>query len=219
MTKQAFQSTRSHLFTGTALALGSVLAAGVAHAEPYGILNGRSAAPPTDQISVEGALQVGDDVRYISARGNYAISPTMTAFANLGQASFDNSSYDGYQLGGGVFLHLVDQTFASSLDVALKPSVGYGRFSAGSLDADTITLAGEVLVSSPEPLGDTNVNWYANAGLGAIRTNADFESTDTNVDLIIGGGVTLPIGPGTVYAGIDYFDEVELGIGYRYGLR
>ena len=204
--------SRARLVLGTAAAA-ALLGAGPAHAEIFGLLNGRSAAPPDEQLSVEGGLQIDDDVFYIAARANYAVSPTLTAFANLGRPDFDNGG-DGLELGGGVFMHLTEQRFAPSLDVAFKPSVGY-------LDADgvsVLSLGAEVLVSPVQPAAGS-LSWYANAGLGFFRADFDFAGDDSDFEPIIGGGITLPVGAtGTFYAGLDFIDDLQLGAGFRLAL-
>lgn len=201
------------------VAASGLIAAPSAQAEISGILNGRAATAPVEELSVEGALQLGDDIRFISARVNYAVGPTMTAFANVGQGDFDESTLDGFQLGGGVFLHLVEQRFAPSLDIALKPSVAYGKFSAGPFDLDQLIVAGEALVSGREPIGGTGLNWYANAGLAIAFVDTDFGGSDQDLEPILGAGIHLPVAAGTLYAGVDYIDDLQFGVGFRYGLR
>ena len=198
----------------------SALAAGTsAQAEVFGIMNGRTAAAPDWQFAVEGALQLDDDLRYLGVRGNYALNPELTAFANISQLSFDDGSdADGFELGGGAFFHLPDQQVIPSVDIALKPAVGIGQVSSGGFDGTIYSLSGEVLASGAEPVGSTGLNWYANLGLGIFGTSGDFDD-DTDVEPIIGGGIALPVGPGTVYAGIDFIDDIQFGAGFRYGLQ
>ena len=214
MNRTNLPSRRARLALGAVGTLvGALAGVAPANAEIFGILNGRSAAPPTEQLSVEGGLQFGDDVFYVGGRGNYAVSPTVTGFVNLSRFDFDNGG-DGFQIGGGAFLHLVDQRVAPSLDLAVKPSLGYADLDGGNV----ITLGGELLVSGRDPLGGGSLGWYANVGLLISRADADNGGDDTDLEPIVGAGITLPVGSGTFYAGIDFIDELALGVGFRLGL-
>ena len=217
----ARQRTLRLALTGT-VAASALVAGTAAQAEIFGLMNGRSAAAPAWQTALEAAIQLDDDVRHLAVRGNYALSGKITAFANIGQVDFDDSTLDGLQLGGGVFYHLGDQRVVPSLDIALKPSVGYARLTAGSVDADLVTVGAEALISSATTLGQSSVNWYANVGL--LYEYIDFDSVgpdidDDDIELILGGGITLPAGPGELYAGIDFIDELQFGAGFRYALQ
>ncbi len=214
MKRQNQTQALPRVVTATALALGSMMAAGVANAELYGIMNGRTAAPPSAQTSIEGALQFDDDIFYIGVRGNYAVSETLTAFANVARADFDGAG-DGFVFGGGTFFHLTEQRVLPDLDIALKPSIGY----ADGDGFDQILLGAEALVSGKATVNAEAIGWYANLGLAFARTEIDNGGDDTDFEPIIGGGVTLPVGPGTAYAGVDIIDDVQLGIGYRYPLQ
>ena len=202
------------------LAAASALLAGTAaQAEVFGIMNGRTAGAPEQEVSVELALQLDDDLRYIGVRGNYLLQPDMTVFANISQLSFDdNSDADGFEIGGGAFLHLGEQRVAPSIDLALKPAIGIGQVSSGDFDGTIYNLSGEVLASSAEAISSAGLNWYANLGLAIFGSSGDFDD-DTDVEPILGGGITLPAGPGTLYAGIDFIDNIQFGAGFRYGLR
>ena len=202
------------------VALAALAAGTSAQAEVFGILNGRTAAAPDWNFAVEGSLQLDDDLRYIGVRGNYALSPELTAFANISQLSYDdNSDADGFLVGGGAFLHLPDQQVVPSLDIAFKPALGIGQVSSGDDDATLYTLSGEVLASGGEPIGSLGLNWYANVGLLISGASGDVADDDTELDPILGGGVAVPLGAGTVYAGIDYIDNIQFGAGFRYGLQ
>ena len=212
MIRMTKTSARAGVALG-AVAATTLLSAGPANAEIFGLLNGRSAAPPTWQTAVEAGAEFSDDVLQLAVRGNYALNPTLTAFANLGFIDFDDGG-DGFQIGGGAFLHLTEQRVVPNLDVAIKPSVGFADVDGGNV----LTLAGEALVSGREPLGGGSLGWYANVGLGLFRADPDNGSSDTDLEPILGGGITLPVGTGTFYAGIDFIDEIGIGAGFRVGL-
>lgn len=199
----------------TGAAAASALVAGSAvQAEVFGIMNGRSAAPPTATTSAEVAAQFDDDAFYVGLRGNYAVSPELTGFANLSFVDLDAGG-DGFVLGGGTFFHFVDQQFLPSVNLAAKPSIGYTDVDGGNV----ISLAAEAIASGRTTVAQEAVGWYANFGLGFFRTDPDGGGSDTDFEPIIGGGITVPVGNGTAYAGVDIIDDVQLGVGFRIGLQ
>lgn len=215
---------KSTTFRRTALAASlALLGAGSAHAEFFGLLNGRSADPATlPPLSVEGAFITGDDYQNIGARVNYTVSPTLVVFGDVGLIEIGEgfADADGLGFGLGAFFHLADQQFLEGFDVGLKGSFHFvsldgddsvdifGNRRTFDLDGNNISL--EAIVSGQEPISTNGISWYANVGLNIL--GGDFDENE----LLFGGGVHLPAGPGQVYAGADWIDDLQFGIGYRY---
>lgn len=188
----------------------------VAHADFLGLLPGRSADPGSlPPLSVDFGIVTEGDLQNIGVRGNYRLNDRLTLFANVGLAEF--GAADGTSFGGGGYYYLPDQRLVPSLDMALK-----GYVQIGSLDfVDTFSLQAELHVSGVEPLSANGLSWYAHGGLGFFEAEVDTafgSASDDSIELILGGGVTLPAGPGSVFAGVELVDEFFFGVGYRLGL-
>jgi len=118
-------------------------------------------------------------------------------------------------------------TLGGILDDDLSPQVnlclpevnntgGTRRTSAGS-GGDIRNIAIELLISgdmSDSFLAVTDANWYANGGIQML----DGDLADDTV-LGIGAGIVIPLNESEVYAGVDYADETQLGIGFRYFIK
>ena len=207
-----------------ALAVAFVLAGtGAAHAEFLAPINGRSANPGgLPDLSVEGSFASGDFFQYIGTRVNYKVSPELTVFGDVGMVEIGNFfDADGIGFGIGAFYYLANQQILPQMDIAGKASfhtasVEYNRSVFGFRDDFDFTynnISLEVLVSSAEPIAANGLGWYGNAGLNFIGGDA------SDTELLIGGGVALPAGPGEAYAGIDLIDSITFGAGYRYFIQ
>lgn len=199
----------------------AALSAGSAHAELFGLLNGRSADPASiAPLSVEGGIVTGGDFQNIGARVNYQVSPQLTVFGDFGLAEVDAGfgvEPDGNAFGAGLFFFLGDQQFLPQFDIAGKISYHVANLEFRSTDFDYNVLSIEGLLSSPEPLTAGGLRWYTNAGFNRLDTDVDTErGGDDDTELLLGGGVILPLGPGEVYGGVDLIDEIQFGAGYRY---
>lgn len=201
------------LAIGVAVAL---LTVNTAHAEIFGLLNGRSADPSAlPDLSVEAGVQFGDFQNF-GARVNYKLNESVVVFGDFGLSEF--GVLDGTTFGFGAFFHLADQRFLENADMAAKASYHRGTFDfdgfGGNFDFDLSNISLEVLFSGKEPLSDNGMKWYANGGLNLLDTD-DFGSGST--EILLGGGVFLPVGTnGEAYAGIDFVDEIAFGAGFRY---
>ena len=214
------------------LALVATLAAlgtTAAHAEFFGLPNGRSANPGNlPPLSVEGSFNTGGDYQHIGARVNYQVSPELVVFGDVGQSAFDlgfGSDADGLSFGIGAFFFLANQQILPQFDIAVKGSFhtaslesdvdgvvvpGFGVVGGGSADVDGTNISLEALISSQEPLSANGLGWYANGGINIL--GGDFDDTE----ILLGGGVTLPLGPGEIYGGADLIDDIIFGVGFRY---
>lgn len=186
----------------------------VAHADFLGLLPGRAADPGSQPpLSVDVGIVTEGDFQNIGVRANLRSGDLLSLFANFGLAEA-GGSLDGTSIGGGGYYYLPNQRLVPTLDMALK---GYVQF--GSLDdLDTFGLQAELHVSAPEPISDNGLSWYAHGGLAFLDFEVDFGFTsrsNDDIELILGGGITLPAGPGTFFAGIELIDEVFLGAGFR----
>ena len=198
----------------------AALSAGSAHAELFGLLNGRSADPSSmSPLSVEAGIVTGGDFQNIGARVNYLVSPQLTVFGDFGLAEVDagfGAEPDGNAFGAGLFFFLGDQQFLPQFDVAAKISYHIANLEFRSIDFDYNVLSLEGLISSPEPFTAGGLSWYANAGLNRLDADVDGGRGDDDTELLLGGGVVLPLGPGEVYGGVDLIDEIQFGAGFRY---
>ena len=194
------------------------------HAELFGLPNGRSANPSDlSPLSVEGAFTTGGDYQNIGARVNYSVSPQLTVFGDFGLTEIGGAgpSFDGNAFGAGLFFHLGQQQFLPDYDVAAKLSYHVADLEFGGATADYSNISFEALVSSKTPISENGLKWYANAGLNILDVDFDFDGFfgaegESDTELLIGGGVYLPAGPGEVYGGVDLIDEIVFGVGYRY---
>lgn len=200
----------------------AALSAGSAHAELFGLLNGRSADPSSmSPLSVEAGIVTGGDFQNIGARVNYLVSPRLTVFGDFGLSEVDagiGADADGNAFGGGAFFFLGDQQFLPQYDIGAKISYHIANLEFGGTDVDYNNLSIEGILSSPEPLTPGGLRWYANAGFNRIDADIDVVGfgSESDTELLLGGGVVLPLGPGEVYGGVDLIDEIQFGAGFRY---
>ena len=221
----------------------TLLFASSAHAELFGLPDGRSADPGVDvgAISIEGGYVTGelyDDVDYTSfgARLNYQVSPVLTVFADFSQPELDYrliDEFDGNAYGGGVYYHLPEQTFLQSLDVAVKASYHTASLDQDSqgqtFNTDVKNIQAVALVSGKEPLSANGLKWYAAVGVQRLDEDYDFNVNlgfgqqgsldDKETFLSAGAGVSLPIGGGLLYAGVEKANGITYGGGFRYFLQ
>ena len=189
----------------------------VSQAEVLGLLNGRTAdLTRLPDVSIEGGAIFGD-YSNIGARVNYRLSPGLILFGDFGMAEFDagfGSGSDGTAFGFGVFYAL--EGLFENMDSAVKGSYHTSEQEISIFEFDVDVLAIEFLVSGLTPLSSNGMMWYANAGIN--RLDSDSSAIDST-ELLLGGGVVLPLGPGEAYAGIDLVDEIGFGAGFRYFLQ
>ena len=196
-------------------------AAGAAHAEFLGTLNGRSANPGgLSPLSVEGTFVTGNLFQNLGGRVNYQVSPELVVFGGLGLIEYGPSGFndaDGVGFGLGAFFYLARQRILPQFDMGVKASYHFGEaeFDGNGGEFDLSGVSVETLISSQTPIGQAEISWYANLGLNFL----DFDSVGDETELLIGGGVYLPVGPGELYGGIDLIDEFAFGAGYRYFVR
>lgn len=188
-------------------------------ADLSGFLEGRSVDPGKNQtLSIEVGFQDIDGARSIGPRVNFKVAPNIMAFANIANVDF-GSNVDGFSVGGGAYIALPNQRIWTTVDAALKPSLTFISADNGPAEIDFISLGFEAVVSGKKPIGSTPLNWFANAGLALTDVDSNFGASDTEVDLILGGGAYLLLGPGQLYFGAEIFDgDFSPGIGYRFNL-
>ena len=201
------------------------------HADIFGTLSGRSANPANSpQLSVEGSFTTSGDYQNIGARVNYTVSNALSVYGDFGLSEFGagfGASPDGNSFGAGLFYYLPNLGSAGSAlgdyDVAVQGSFHTAALEFGNVDFDYTALAANLLVSPKSAMNpDSGLNWYANAGLTRLAIDFDqfgFSASDSDIELQLGGGIYMPMGPGTVYAGADLIDEFIFGVGYRYGIN
>lgn len=193
------------------------LAPHAARADALGGLDGRSVDPATlPTLSAEISWVADNDVSVLGIRTNYALDATKVGFLTAGLTEFDESGAEGYLVGAGLYLHLARQRVSTSVDLALKPSLGYQSAEGNGAEIDGFVAALELVISGRHAKpGSWPVNWYANIGTEYSYIDTNNRGNDGDVDGLIGAGVFAPVGPGQIYTGFDYSGEFGVGAGYR----
>lgn len=208
----------------------TVAVSSVALAEPYGLLNGRSAdlsRAPDRSIEAGAVFGEFDDVDYehLGARFNYKLNPTTVIYGDFGQTDVDISGgADGTSFGIGGFWQM-DGIVATS-DFAIHAS--YHQF---DLDFDEFTngikgssIVVEGLFSSKDPINQAGT-MYFNGSIGLARSSikvtdiGDSNETDTELTFSAGVVVETQSKSGEFYAGALYVDDLGFGAGYRHFLK
>lgn len=207
---------RKMLF-GAVLLISGLVGVQNAHAEYFGLLNGRGGdLRDMPDISIDGGYITGDygasSYDLIGARLNYRVIPGLIAYADLGKSDISRF-YDGTAFGFGIFYQLQD--LIPSLDVAIKGS--YHKLDLGGFgySEDLNSLSVELVISGKEPIMANGLAWYANTGLHRLGSSR----VSTATELGIGAGMLLPLGPGELFFGADFIDEIQFGIGFRFHIR
>ena len=201
----------------TALVVAASVFATTAHAEFFGLPNGRSASPDMlSDLSVELGFVTGDlgitDYQNFGARVNYRLSPEVVVIGDIGASEF--GSADGTPVGLGLLYHLSNQRISQSVDIAAKVSYHTGEYKVSSTRLDLTGLSFEALFSGRQPLAANGLGWYGNFGFHRLTVKDVF--SDSSNEIGIGGGLTLPTGSGEAYIGVDLIDELTFGLGFRY---
>lgn len=201
----------------TTLVLAVSLLATNAHAEFFGLPNGRSASPDMlSDLSVELGFVTGDlgttDYQNFGARVNYRISPEIVFIGDIGASEFGQA--DGTPVGLGILYHLSRQRISQSVDIAAKVSYHSGEYKVSGVKLDLTGLSFEALFSGRQPLTASGLGWYGNFGFH--RLTVELDSSDSSNEIGFGGGFTLPTGSGEAYVGVDLIDELTFGLGFRY---
>lgn len=199
------------LLRRAALIAGLLLVSVSIQADQLGTVSARSANPANSApMSVEASLSLGGDLSNFGLRLNYQVSDALTVYGDLSLA--DRAFNDGAAFGAGLFYYLPNLGQDLGLDTAIQASFH-------TLSGDVTTLDGHLLISPIAPLNEeTGLSWYASVGLARQSYDFGFVSV-SDIDIALGGGVYLPMGPGTVYAGTELNDVFGVTVGYRYDLN
>ncbi|MFK7861967.1 MAG: hypothetical protein AB8B64_24360 [Granulosicoccus sp.] len=204
-----------------ALAAGLLAASFSVSADYFGTLSGRSANPANGpKLSVEGSFTTSGDYQNLGARINYGVNESLTIYGDFG---LSENIGDGNSFGAGIFYHIPDMS--DGLDVAIQASYHTATLDFGfSRDTDWTALGAAILVSPKQAMNpNTGLNWYANAGFTNLSIEIPFGrffvASDDSFEIQLGGGIYMPAGPGTFYAGADFLDEFIIGAGYRFGIQ
>lgn len=187
---------------------GSMLFAATTQAGVLSAINGRTADfTRLPDLSLEAGFNSGEfegaDYQNIGLRVNYRLGPGIMLFGDLNLT--DIESDDTATFGFGAFYALAG--LFENIDAALKASFNAGDFDGG--DVDVLEL--DFLFSGLTPISSNGLSWYANIGLHRVDVNSNSET-----ELLLGGGVVLPLSSGEAYFGIDLIDDLSIGLGYRY---
>lgn len=198
--------------------IGSVLST-AAMAEPYGLLNGRSAdVSRMPDMSVEAGAVLGEiddlDYEHFGARLNYKVNPTVMAYGDIGQSELEN--FDGVTFGLGAFFQI--DGILTGNDFGVHASYHKVDLDGeGNREVSGNSIVVEALISGKEPIGaNDNMGWNASIGL-----NRQSGEGDTDTELTFSGGIVLQTAAktGEFYASILYVDDLGFGAGYRFFLN
>ena len=185
----------------------------VARADALGGLDGRSVDPASlAPVSAEISWVANEDVSVLGLRANYKFDAVRVGFLTAGLTEFDESGADGYVAGLGLYYHLARQRISSSVDMALKPSLGYQSAEGNGAEVNGFVVALELVISGRR---QHPVNWYANLGTEYAYIDTNNNGSDGDLDGLLGAGVFVSVGPGQFYTGFDYSGEFGVGAGYR----
>jgi len=182
-----------------------------------GLVNGRSSDPLNlSELSLEAGFVSGDlgavSYQYAGVRFNAHVSQRVVVFGDFGSSEFGNA--DGVPFGLGAIYHLDNQRINKNVNIAFKASYHAGDYSLTDLKLNITNTSFELLVSG---VAVENVTGYVNFGYHLI--NIDIGGVSENKQMGFGAGLAIPMGPGELYAGFDFIDEVTLGIGFRYFIQ
>lgn len=202
---------------------------GVASAELFGLLNGRSAdlsrAPDRSFEAGVGLYEYDEsDFEHFGARFNYKLNPATIIYGDVGQSSVDfGNEADGITFGLGGFWQM--DGLSAGTDFAVHASfhlfdLDIDGFS-NALEGNTIVVEG--LFSSKEPINAAG-SMYFNGSIGFVRIDSEFTNTnnsDTETELTFSGGIVLETQgkTGEFYGGLLYVDDIGFGAGYRHFLQ
>ncbi|MFK8082983.1 MAG: hypothetical protein AB8B97_22110 [Granulosicoccus sp.] len=209
---------------------------GTAVAEPFGLLNGRSAlisSAPERSFEVgavfsELSFDDGDDADYehFGARYNYKINPTSVIYGDVGQSTLEDGSLeaDGLTFGIGGFWQM-DGVFSTS-NFAVHASFHRVDLDFSNRDNDLTgnTIIVEGLFSGKEPINQAGT-MYFNGSIGISRQSLKItlidDASDTDTELTWSAGVVVDTQSktGEFYGGVFYIDEIGFGAGYRHFLQ
>ena len=182
-------------------------------ADALGGLDGRSVDPDTlPTVSAELSWVADNDVSVAGLRVNYKLDAAWVGFATVGRTEFDESGAEGFIAGAGLYYHLARQRLSPSVDLALKPSVGYQGAEADGVEIDGFVAALELVTSGRRA---HPVNWYVNLGIEYAYIDTNNSGNDGDLDGLLGAGAFARVGPGQIYTGFDYSGEFGVGAGYR----
>ena len=188
-------------------------------AEALGLPYGRTANVALhDPMTVEAGIQFGD-VDNFGARASLKLNETTSVYGDLGMSDYEfgfNAADDtGLTFGVGGVMSLGQ--LSEGIDYAALGSFHYSTTD----ELDFTNFAGRLLASAPMLLNDVNASWYGSVGLEYINVSVDNCSGCDNddIELAFGGGVIYPFGSGEIFGGLDYFDDLTIGGGFRIALQ
>ncbi len=193
------------------LSLAGLMITMPAHAEFFGLVNGRSAdVTNAPDRSIEAGVGFGDffdaDYTHFGIRYNYKYSPKLMVIGNLGLSEAGND--DGVSFGVGAFYQL--DGVLTNQDLAVK-----GVINRANGDSSVTGISLEALISGKQGVGaNGDIGWYGNVGFHRFSSGSASET-----EIGFGGGVTFPAASGEFFAGIDLIEDITFGAGFRYYLQ
>ncbi len=190
---------------------------GQALAEYFGLIHGRSSrGDDLSQQSIEGGLTIGRlgevDFQYFGVRYNSRVAPRLVVFGDAGVSEFGNA--DGTAFGVGMSFELTNQRMLANLDISFKGSYHVANF---GLANQTFNIEGYSLDLVVSGVAAEGVGGYVNFGYHHLQF--EIGGVRETTELGFGAGLLVPMGPGELYAGFEFIDEVTLGAGFRFFIQ
>jgi len=203
------------------LGLSLICLSAASQADVFGLVNGRTADIQSEpQMTVEGGISLQSDFNTIGGKVNFKVAPDMLIYGGLANVDAD---FGGSEIGfGGGVVYQLSQSFVAGMDMAVKgsyhmwgsdQSTGFGKVSV-----DTSDLGFELLFSPQDQSMAQGVKIFGMVGLHRLDSEVSgggFKTSDDSMELALGGGASMLLGPGEAYAAIELIDEIFIGAGYR----
>lgn len=196
----------------------------VSQADFLGLINGRTADIINEpQMTVEGGMSLQSDFNTIGGKLNFKVAPDMLIYGGLASVDADAGGSD-IAFGGGVVYQL-GQSLIAGMDMAVKGSYhmwdGGESFTGGKIDYSLSDFGVELLISPQEQSVAQGVKVFGMVGLHRVASEVSgggLKFSDDSMEIALGGGASMLLGPGEAYAGIELIDELFIGAGYRLAL-
>jgi len=194
-----------------------------ATADFLGLGNGRSAnLDNMANMSVEGGINLFSGGRLFGTRANFKASDDLLLFGDIGMYSI---GADGLAFGGGAYYQLRSVTLLENTDFGVRGAYHIAQLDDSGFDLDYSEIAIDAVISG-DKLGDTELGWYANAGMHILsietpRVNVLGFSAGGTVNsnkIALAGGIVGPLSFGEYFAGIEIIDGTQFVAGIRYNL-
>lgn len=198
-----------------------LLASMTASADYLGLTTARTADLNSQpQLTVDAGLNFGDDATVIGALAAYKFSPSTMLTGTIGNLDLDGGG-DDIVFGGGV-MHQLANSPLPNMDMAVRGL--FNMWDAGIVDFTEFGF--EVVVSPVEQTVLQGAQVYGYAGMHMLKSSFSgndffgdsYSYSNSNTEIVLGGGALMPLGKGEGFALIELLDGISFGVGYRMAL-